>query len=427
MINFNQALRNGEWLEIPLSLLALPASGPKGKERTGASNRPRAGADKPQTGSHVLEPAIPEAGSYSQPVTGVPDAGSLRDEEAAPIGAGSHPHEVRQRLLALSLFPAKWVNRLFSVGGIRLEGDKVRLLAFPAADIAQDPLYRQAAEALGDAKRRQGPEGGAAFPNRPAKAAREGREGAVRPSGPDRAHGNGRGGGTGGDAGLKAAAVPNVPVLYEDDYCMVLDKPAGMPVHASFPGQKGTLDEAAALHCLLAGDPLPVRHVHRLDEDTSGPVLYSKNDLAQLQLDEQMREKCIDRRYIALVEGVPARKHGTVSAPIAKDRHHRSRRRVHAGGDEAVTHYEVLERFAAAALVGLRLETGRTHQIRVHMSHLGHPLLGDALYGGSTVLLGHQALHGQRLVFNHPLTGAGIEVESPIPDWFASVRALLKR
>ncbi|MFX3634919.1 MAG: RluA family pseudouridine synthase [Candidatus Pristimantibacillus sp.] len=280
--------------------------------------------------------------------------------------AGSHPHIVRQWLLAHSLFPVKWINRLFSVGGIKWEGDAVRLLAFPAVHIINDPLYRIAQ--LG-------------------------------------AH----------------AAVPQPTVLYDDDFCMVWNKSAGMPVHESYKGQSGTLDEAAARHQLLADDPLPIRHIHRLDDDTSGPVLYAKNDLAQWSLDEAMRKKEIDRRYIAVVHGRLALLSGTVNVPIGKDRHHSSRRHAGAGGDQAITHYETVETYKHASIVRLRLETGRTHQIRVHMSYLGHPLIGDRLYGGDDSLLPHQALHGERLTFVHPWSGELTEVYAPEPDWLAKL------
>lgn len=279
--------------------------------------------------------------------------------------AGSHPHLLRQWLLARSLFPAKWINRLFSVGGIMWEGERIRLLAFPPIDPASDPLYRK-----------------------------------VKNNG----------------------SSPHDPeILYEDDFCLVLNKPAGMPVHESHAGQTGTLDEAAARWLLGKGDPLPVRHIHRLDDDTSGPVLYSKNDLAQWVLDEAMREKRIDRRYLAVVSGRVKKTSGTVNAPIGKDRHHSARRRVAPGGDIAVTHYETVRTFSNASLVRLQLETGRTHQIRVHMSHLGHPLIGDKLYGGDTRLLQHQALHGERLLFPHPWTGDWIEAAAPEPVWLTNL------
>ncbi|MCR2802620.1 RluA family pseudouridine synthase [Paenibacillus soyae] len=277
--------------------------------------------------------------------------------------AGSHPHLVRQWLLASCLFPGKWINRLFSVGGIQWRGERIGLLAFQAVDIAKDKLYREAA----------------------------------------------------GAAQLPSASVPDV--LYEDDYCLVLNKPAGMPVHPSHEGQEGTLDHAACIHQLRQRDPLPVRHIHRLDDDTSGPVLYAKCDLAQLILDEAMREKRIDREYVAAVQGKLKRAKGIVDAPIGKDRHHGARRRVTPSGDAALTRYEVKAELADASIVALRLETGRTHQIRVHMSHLGHPLLGDALYGGPQKPLKHQALHGERLSFPHPLSGKPTMVEAPWPKW----------
>jgi 23S rRNA pseudouridine1911/1915/1917 synthase len=213
--------------------------------------------------------------------------------------------------------------------------------------------------------------------------------------------------------------------LFEDDWCLVLDKPTGMPVHPSAPGQRGTLDEAAARRCLSLNDPLPVKHIHRLDDDTAGPVLYAKNELAQQRLDEAMREKWIQREYLALVQGRIKLAKGVIDEPIGKDRHHSARRRVSPTGDAAVTHYERIETYKNASLVRLRLETGRTHQIRVHMSFIGYPLIGDVLYGGSGALLMHQALRGERLTFDHPFTGEPIAVVSPEPAWFREVRIRL--
>ncbi|QAY65153.1 RluA family pseudouridine synthase [Paenibacillus protaetiae] len=287
---------------------------------------------------------------------------------AAPLETGAHPHHVRQWLQSLSFFPDKWLGRLFSVGGIRWQGDALQLLAFPAADTDKDAVYRKAAAPT-------------------------------------------------------VMAAP--PVLFEDDFCLVLHKPAGMPVHESHPGHTGTLDEAAARHALAEGDPLPLRHIHRLDEDTSGPVLYAKNELAQLLLDEAMRDKRIDRHYLAVVRGRPTRRQGTVDEPIGKDRHHSSRRIVTSSGDRAVTHYELLERWGTASLLRLQLETGRTHQIRVHMSFNGNPLLGDQLYGGDTRLIRHQALHGESLAFPHPWTREVIRVEAAPPRWLSELKEKL--
>ena len=289
------------------------------------------------------------------------------------LAAGSHPHRVRQWLLAAAVFPDKWVNRLFSVGGIRLEEGWLALLAFPAFDWTGHALL----------------EGGAAA-------------------------GSGQG--------------PEAAVLFEDDWCLVLHKPAGMAVHPSRPGHRGTRDEGAARHTLARGESAPVRHIHRLDDDTTGPVLYAKNDLAQWRLDEAMRDKRIDRRYIALVHGVPRRPRGKIDAPIGKDRSRPGRRRVSPSGDHAVTHYETLEAYDGAALLRVRLETGRTHQIRVHLSHLGHPLVGDALYGAPPdPRMRRQALHGEQLSFVHPWTHEELAVRSPLPADMEEARLRLGR
>ncbi|MFS0727353.1 RluA family pseudouridine synthase [Paenibacillus sp. 1P07SE] len=279
-----------------------------------------------------------------------------------------HAHDARRLLLDASGLPAKWINRLFSIGGIMTAEGVIRLHAFPDVDLKTHPLYRLA--------------------SRPA-----------------------------------AAETPQV--LYEDDYCLVLNKPVGMAVHPAVPGESGTLDEAALRHLLESGQRASARHVHRLDQDTSGPVLYAKNDLAQWQLDEALRRKSMGREYLAVASGRLRQERGTIDWPIGRDRHHASRRRVTAGGEPAVTHYEVIGRTRSATLVKLRLETGRTHQIRVHMSHLGHPLLGDRLYGGSGALLSHQALHGERLCFDHPLTMEAVTVVSDRPEWLLDLWSAL--
>lgn len=289
------------------------------------------------------------------------------DAGAEPLAPGTHPHNVRLWLLEHTTLPAKWLGRLFSVGGIRWQDGKLQLHAFPALDPEKDPIFYQAS----------------------------------------------------------VQGAPRVKVLFEDDFCLVLLKPVGMAVHAAKPGQPGTLDIAAAGHALQAKDPLLLRHIHRLDEDTSGPVLYSKNEIAQQKLDEAMREKRIDRRYLAVVQGRPLHKTGTIDEPIGKDRHHSSKRIVIPGGEKAVTHYEMLERWGSASLLRLQLETGRTHQIRVHMGFNGHPLLGDLLYGGDTSLIQHQALHGETLTFPHPWTGEEVQVTAPTPSWFTQLKEKL--
>ena len=216
------------------------------------------------------------------------------------------------------------------------------------------------------------------------------------------------------------AAPADLPaeILYEDDACLVAYKPAGMPVHAASAEQemnRTALANAIACHYAWTGQEVRIRHIHRLDADTTGPVLYAKTALSHAILDEAMREKRIRRTYTALVHGQIKQQQGTIDAPIGKDRHHSGRRRVTPSGDRAVTHYEVLKTGPQYSLVQLELDTGRTHQIRVHMSHIGHPLVGDKLYGGETKLLARQALHGQELCFPHPFSGSEIIVEAPLP------------
>lgn len=205
-------------------------------------------------------------------------------------------------------------------------------------------------------------------------------------------------------------------VLFEDDHCLVVNKPAGIAVHPSNEGQTGTLAHLVAAYYDLTGQSCPVRHIHRLDEWTSGPVLYAKNAASQRILDETMRQKQIERIYIAFVSGRMKQNRGRLDFPIGRDRHHNQRRRVSATGDHAVTHYEVIEVYASTTMVRLTLETGRTHQIRVHLSHIGHPLLGDKLYYGPVDIIPRQALHGDKLNFTHPVTGENIHIEAPWPE-----------
>ncbi|WP_433746518.1 RluA family pseudouridine synthase [Paenibacillus amylolyticus] len=215
----------------------------------------------------------------------------------------------------------------------------------------------------------------------------------------------------------------DVDVLYEDDFCLVMHKPAGMKLHpdGSRTDQAITLDHVVASYYEMNGIQASVRHVHRLDEDTTGPVLYAKNAFALAKLDEAMRRKEIGRHYVAIAGGqIPLELH-KIDAPIGKDRHHKQRRRVSEGGQEAVTHVEIVEVWERATLVRLKLDTGRTHQIRVHLSYAGHPLIGDALYGGRADVIGRQALHGEMLKFSHPLTGAVIEVDDPWPPDFTQL------
>ncbi|WP_195576350.1 RluA family pseudouridine synthase [Paenibacillus sp. 1001270B_150601_E10] len=208
-------------------------------------------------------------------------------------------------------------------------------------------------------------------------------------------------------------------ILYEDDSCLVAYKEAGRPVHPANEVQeeaRTALSHAVACHYAWTGQEVRIRHIHRLDADTTGPVLYAKTALSHAILDEAMREKQIHRTYQAVVQGEVKPKSGTINAPIGKDRHKRNRRIVTPNGDHAVTHYETLKTSNELSLVQLELETGRTHQIRVHMANLGYPLAGDTLYGGSRTLFHRQALHGVALSFPHPFSGEEVVVFAPMPD-----------
>lgn len=215
-------------------------------------------------------------------------------------------------------------------------------------------------------------------------------------------------------------------ILYEDEFTLVVGKPAGIEVHPSEHGQRRTLAHAVAAYYDMSGQEVRIRHIHRIDKDTTGPVLYAKNEFAHYQYDKDMREKRIERVYLALAEGVIARDKGTIDKPIGQDRHHSTRRRISETGDAAVTRYQVVERFDDHTLVRLRLETGRTHQIRVHLASIGHPLAGDGMYGGSRKVMSRQALHGEQLIWRHPWTGEKQQVRAPLPDDLAQALAALR-
>ncbi|TCP54781.1 23S rRNA pseudouridine1911/1915/1917 synthase [Tumebacillus sp. BK434] len=210
-------------------------------------------------------------------------------------------------------------------------------------------------------------------------------------------------------------------VLYEDDHLLVVNKPAGMKVHPNEPGESDTLLGALAFHYQMQGLETRCRVLHRLDQETSGAVMFPKHEIAHRLLDAMLTERKISREYHALVTGVVAANKGLIDQPIGRDRSHPTRRRVSKTGKPAQTEYRVLERFADVTLLKAKLHTGRTHQIRVHLAWLGHPLLGDELYFGPTERIGRQALHARYLRFPHPITGQLVEAEAPYPDDFAEL------
>ncbi|WP_282138201.1 RluA family pseudouridine synthase [Rossellomorea aquimaris] len=206
-----------------------------------------------------------------------------------------------------------------------------------------------------------------------------------------------------------------IDALFEDDHLIVVNKPAGIDTHPNHPNETDTLANLVAFHYQARGESSRVQHIHRLDHDTSGAIIFAKHPLSKAILDRLLTERQIKRTYHALVHGRLKQKKGTISEPIGRDRHHNTRRRVSPSGQGAVTHYKVLEDRNSYTLVEVQLDTGRTHQIRVHMSHIGHPLVGDTLYGGKPVFK-RQALHAAQISFPHPLTGDWIECEADCTD-----------
>lgn len=264
--------------------------------------------------------------------------------------AADRPAAIDAWLLGVAGMPEKLHARLRREDGIQWRGDRLRLALFPHREAGIEPVWQEAA----------------------------------------------------------------AEVLFEDDFCLVVHKPAGMAVHPDGSSTEVTLDHIVAAHYAASGGGIAVRHIHRLDKDTTGPVLYAKNEYAQLVLDEDMREKNVSRLYAAIVEGTVPPELAVIDAPIGRDRHHAARRRVSPGGQEAVTRIVGREALPGGTVVKLQLETGRTHQIRVHLSHAGHPLFGDDLYGGAGWhTAGIPSLYDEKQLRTKPG-----QVKSAITAWF---------
>jgi 23S rRNA pseudouridine1911/1915/1917 synthase len=206
-------------------------------------------------------------------------------------------------------------------------------------------------------------------------------------------------------------------VAHEDEHLLVLDKPAGVVVHPARGHRAGTLVQALEGRVAGGDDPRRPGIVHRLDRDTSGLLVVARTEAAHAALKAMLRRREVTREYLALVEGRPAARTGTIEAPLGRDR--RVRTRISTDTDEpreAVTHFEVEAVYERFTLLRVRLETGRTHQIRAHLLAIGHPVAGDPEYGHAGLLgLERQFLHAERLAFRHPSTGAAIDVRSPLP------------
>ncbi|MBF0841581.1 RluA family pseudouridine synthase [Staphylococcus lentus] len=222
-----------------------------------------------------------------------------------------------------------------------------------------------------------------------------------------------------------------IEIYYEDKDVAVVYKPKGMVVHPAPGHYTGTLVNGLMYAITdLSGINGEIRPgiVHRIDKDTSGLLMVAKNDIAHRGLVEQLVDKTVTREYTALVHGHIPHEFGTIEAPIGRNPKERQEMAIVDDGKEAVTHFNVIEKFDQYTLVNCQLETGRTHQIRVHMKHIGYPLVGDPKYGRKKTLdLGGQALHAGLLGFEHPITGKYIEKEAPLPEYFEGLIEKLRK
>ena len=216
---------------------------------------------------------------------------------------------------------------------------------------------------------------------------------------------------------VEPEAIP-LRIVYEDQDLLVVDKPAGLTAHPAPGHMRHTLVNALLAHCgdlSGVGGVLRPGIVHRLDKDTSGLLLVAKNDRAHAGLSKQLRERTVEKRYLALVQGRVEQAEGVIEGAIGRDPRNRKRMAIVEGGRPARTAYSVREYLDGMTLVEVAPSTGRTHQIRVHFATAGHPIVGDALYGKPSALVGRQFLHACRLAFRHPRDGRSLAFESPLP------------
>jgi len=206
-----------------------------------------------------------------------------------------------------------------------------------------------------------------------------------------------------------------IHILYEDAQLIVLNKPASMLVHPTGHTAQGTLANYLAYHYQQSAQRWTIRPLHRLDRETSGCVVFAKDAATQSVLEQQMKEGRFKRSYYAFVSGNVEPSEGTINAAIGVHPTLPNRRVIHAQGERAITHYKILQKYGDRTLLELRLETGRTHQIRVHLAHIGHPIIGDRMYGNTSSQINRQALHAQHVSFNHPKDEQQINVHAPLP------------
>jgi RluA family pseudouridine synthase len=228
------------------------------------------------------------------------------------------------------------------------------------------------------------------------------------------------------ESGLRPVPM-ELAIAYEDADLLVLDKPPFLLVHPTAPHHDATLAHGVAHHLRERDIQAKVRPIHRIDRDTSGLVLFAKTAVAHHRLDLQLREHSLRREYLAFVEGAVESAEGEIDVPIGRHPRNPELRAARPDGEPAVTRYRVVERLAGATMLALELETGRTHQIRVHLAHLRHPLIGDRAYGArASALLRRQALHSFRLSFLHPTTDAPLTVEAQLSPDLQQLRERLR-
>lgn len=225
---------------------------------------------------------------------------------------------------------------------------------------------------------------------------------------------------------LKPQELP-LDIVYEDEDIIVVNKAKGMVVHPAVGNPDGTLVNAIMAHCKgnLSGIGGELRPgiVHRLDKDTSGLLIIAKNDKAHLRISEQIQNREVKKTYLALVKGAVPENEATIKMPIGRSTKDRKKMAVTSKGKEAITHFKVLERFEKYTYLEVNIETGRTHQIRVHMAEIGHPVVGDMVYsnGKNEFNVEGQMLHAHRLEFKHPITEKAMCLEAPLPEYFANI------